>query len=70
MSCIGYYFDDLQLFEMGTMHLNRMGAVQLLEFGGAHFFKWSAVSIYAYVLYFPVENLAANLLHYHGFIIC
>ena len=52
------------------MHLNRMGAVQLLEFGGAHFFKWSAVSIYAYVLYFPVENLAANLLHYHGFIIC
>ena len=25
-----------------------------------------AVSIYAYVLYFPIENFAANLLHYHG----
>ena len=29
-----------------------------------------AASSYAYMLYFPVENLAAILLHYHGFIFC
>ena len=35
-----YYLDDLQLFEMGAVHLNLMGSVQMVEMGAAQFVIW------------------------------
>ena len=35
-----YYLDDLQWFEMGAVHLNLMGSVQMVEMGAALFVIW------------------------------